>query len=110
MLVGLAWRNIWRQNHRPILSLLSIALAAASTVFLLSLQLGVYGTMKQNVLHLIDGFAQVQPPGYSDDPDLRKTIADPAAVMARLDRKAKQAGSRFRGTVVMASRLRSERA
>ena len=85
MLVGLAWRNIWRQRHRTVLSLSSIALAAASTVFLLSLQLGVYATMKQNVLRLIDGFAQVQPRGYSDDPDLRKVIADPAAVMARLD-------------------------
>ena len=85
MLVGLAWRNIWRQKHRTVLSLSSIALAAMSTVFLLSLQLGVYATMKQNVLHLIDGYAQVQPPGYSDDPDLRKIIADPAAVMARLD-------------------------
>ncbi|MDE3117166.1 MAG: ABC transporter permease, partial [Pseudomonadota bacterium] len=84
MLAGLAWRNIWRQRHRTVLSLSSIALAAASTVFLLSLQLGVYGTMKENVLRLIDGFAQVQPAGYSDDPDLRKVIADPAAVMARL--------------------------
>ena len=41
------------------------------------MQLGAYGTMKESVLRLIDGFAQVQPPGYADDPDLRKTIADP---------------------------------
>ncbi|MDE3114982.1 MAG: ABC transporter permease [Pseudomonadota bacterium] len=84
MLVGLAWRNIWRQKHRTVLSLSSIALAAMMMVSLLSLQLGVYGTMKENVLRLADGFAQVQPKGYSDDPDLHKTIADPAAVMAAL--------------------------
>ena len=46
------------------------------------MQLGAYGTMKESVLRLIDGFAQIQPPGYADDPDLRKTIADPAALMA----------------------------
>ena len=84
MLVGLAWRNIWRQRHRTVLSLLSIAFAAMTTVFLLSLQLGVYGIMKENVLRLADGFAQIQPSGYSDDPDLRKSIADPDAVMAAL--------------------------
>ena len=84
MIVGLAWRNIWRQPHRTALSLISIALAGAITIFILSLQLGAYGTMKENVLHMIDGFAQIQPPGYASDPDLRRTIADPAAVMAQL--------------------------
>ena len=86
MVVGLAWRNIWRQPHRTALSLTSIALAGAITIFILSMQLGAYGTMKENVLHLIDGFAQIQPPGYASDPDLRKTIADPDAVMAQLGR------------------------
>lgn len=84
MVVALAWRNIWRQPHRTALSLISIALAGAIAIFILSLQLGAYSTMKENVLHLIDGFAQIQPPGYASDPDLRKTIAKPAAVMAQL--------------------------
>ena len=84
MLLGLAWRNIWRQPHRTLLSLMSIALAAAITVFLLSLQRGAYGTMKENVLKLMDGFAQIQPPGYADDPDLHKSIADPERLIAKL--------------------------
>ncbi len=86
MLAGLAWRNIWRQPHRTVLSLVSITLAGAATIFLFSLQQGAYGTMKESVLSMIDGFAQVQPPGYASDPDVRKTIADPRAVMASLDR------------------------
>jgi ABC-type lipoprotein release transport system permease subunit len=85
VLAALAWRNIWRQPWRTALSLTSIALAGAITIFILSLQLGVYGTMKENVLRLVDGFAQVQPPGYALDPDLRKTIAGPAALMRRLE-------------------------
>ena len=86
MVVGLAWRNIWRQPHRTILSLTSITLASMITIFLLALQQGAYGTMKESVLHLIDGFAQIQPPGYADDPDLRKAIADPNVVATRLDK------------------------
>lgn len=84
MLGALAWRNIWRQPQRTALSLISIALACAITIFLLSLQLGTYTTMKENVLHLLDGYAQIQPRGYAADPDIRKTIANPDAVMAAL--------------------------
>ena len=54
-------------------------------VFLLSFQLGVYGTMKENVLRIVDGFAQVQPPGYKDNPSIRKTISDPAGLMTKIE-------------------------
>jgi len=77
LLAALAWRNLWRQPRRTLLSLASIAFAAALLVFMLSFQLGVYDQMKENVLKLFDGYAQFQAPGYADDPDLRKTILDP---------------------------------
>jgi hypothetical protein len=88
VLVALAWRNLWRQPVRTGLSLLSIAFASAILVFMLSFQLGVYGTMKANALRLFDGFAQIQPRGYADDPDLTKTIDDPHAVAERRRRRA----------------------
>jgi len=78
LLAALAWRNLWRQPRRTLLSLASIAFAAALLVFMLSFQLGVYDQMKENVLKLFDGYAQFQAPGYADDPDLRKTILDPS--------------------------------
>lgn len=85
MLAQLAWQNIWRQPHRTILSLSSIALACVITILLLAIQLGSYGTIKQNTLRLVDGFAQIQPPGYSENPDLDKTIAHFGTVMARIE-------------------------
>jgi ABC-type lipoprotein release transport system permease subunit len=84
MLLGLAWRNIWRQPRRTLLNLGSIAFAALVMVFLLAFQLGSYATMKENVLRVFDGFARVQPAGYSDDPVLRRTLDDPAQLMSRL--------------------------
>ncbi|MBI1366044.1 MAG: FtsX-like permease family protein [Alphaproteobacteria bacterium] len=84
MLAALAWRNIWRQPHRTALSLASIIVASAVTIFLLALQQGAYGTMEESVLRLLDGFAQAQPGGYADDPDLNKTIAKPETAIARL--------------------------
>lgn len=85
MLLSLAWRNIWRQPRRTLLNVSSIAFAALIMVFLLSFQLGTYATMKENVLRVMDGFAQLQPPGYHDDPQLKKTIAQPDAVLARIE-------------------------
>jgi putative ABC transport system permease protein len=83
MLFATAWRNLWRQPMRTGLSLVTMALAAALLVFMLSFQLGVYATMKANALRIFDGFAQIQPPGYSDDPDIRKVIDAPAAIADR---------------------------
>jgi putative ABC transport system permease protein len=83
MLVGLAWRNLWRYPRRTWLNVISIAFAAVVMVFLLSFQLGTYATMKENVLRVLDGFAQIQPPGYHDNPGLKKLIRDPVPLLAQ---------------------------
>ncbi len=85
MLLSLAWRNIWRQPRRTLLNVSSIAFAALVMVFLLSFQLGTYATMKENVLRVMDGFAQLQTPDYRDDPQLKRTISNPDAVMALIE-------------------------
>jgi putative ABC transport system permease protein len=83
MLAGLAWRNLWRYPRRTWLNVISIAFAAVVMVFLLSFQLGTYATMKENVLRILDGFAQIQPPGYHENPSLKKVIRDPDPLLAQ---------------------------
>ena len=85
MLVGLAWRNLWRHPRRTLLNVSSIAFAAVVMVFLLSFQLSTYATMKENVLRIMDGFAQIQPRGYLDKPGLKKVIENPAGVLAQAE-------------------------
>ena len=80
MLFALAWRNLWRQPRRTLLSLTSIVFTGALLVFLLSFQIGVYGQMKESALKLFDGYAQMQAPGYSEDPDLRRSLIDAAGL------------------------------
>lgn len=81
MIANLAWRNLWRQKTRTLLSIGSIAFTAALLVFVLSFQLGVYAQMKATVLKLFDGYAQLQAHGYSNDPDLKKTIEHPLSLV-----------------------------
>ncbi|WP_374575275.1 ABC transporter permease [Phenylobacterium sp.] len=85
MLLAMAWRNLWRRPARTWLSVASMAFASALLVFMLSFQLGSYATMKSNALKIFDGYAQIQPKGYADDPDVRKTIEAPEALVKQVE-------------------------
>ncbi|MCF6272321.1 MAG: ABC transporter permease [Rhodobacteraceae bacterium] len=82
MLVSLAWRNIWRQPVRSVLSLIGLAFSSLLLVFMLSFQFGVYDTIKIGALGLFDGFGQFQPEGYDDDPDISKQLPGSQALLA----------------------------
>ncbi|MCF6305433.1 MAG: ABC transporter permease [Rhodobacteraceae bacterium] len=84
MLVSLAWRNIWRQPMRSVLSILGMALTSMLLVFMLSFQLGSYDMMKTGSLRLFDGFGQFQPVGYPEDPDISRRIENADAIITAL--------------------------
>jgi ABC-type lipoprotein release transport system permease subunit len=81
MLIALAWRNLWRRPQRTLLTLASIAVVTALLVFVLSFQQGAYGAMKEISLRVFDGYAQLQPPGWADDPTLDRAIDRPAVLL-----------------------------
>jgi len=109
MLLALAWRNLWRRPQRTILSLLSMAIAAALLVFMLSFQLGVYETMKESTLRIFDGYAQFQPDGYAADPGLDRTIAHAEGLIqeAVAIRGVTTAAPRVNGFAILANGERS---
>ena len=63
-----------------------MAFTSMLLVFMLSFQLASYDTMKSSMLRIFDGFGQFQIEGYRDDPEMDKVIADPAALLADLER------------------------
>ncbi len=84
MIAALAWRNLWRQPRRTLLSSLAIAFVTIFLIFMPSWQNGTYNAMIENTLRLFDGYAEVQAPGYHNDPQIRTTIHDPQALLTRL--------------------------
>lgn len=84
-LLRLAWRNVWRYPKRTLLTAFALMVTTLSLVFLLSFQIGVYETMKQQTLKLLDGYAQIQQAEFLDTPSIRKHFAVSAELTAGLD-------------------------
>lgn len=73
----MAWRNIWRNPRRSVLTILAIVFATALLVFMLSFQFGAYDDMIDSSVRLTTGHVQIVAPGYHDRPEMRKVISDP---------------------------------
>lgn len=84
MIFALAWRNLWRQPRRTILSSLAIAFTSMFLIFMPSLQAGSYTVMIENTLRLYDGYAEIQQPGYRDNPEIRNSIENYAVLINQL--------------------------
>ena len=82
----MAWRNIWRNPRRTILTISAIAFASTLLVCMLSFQLGSYGAMINASVRIHTGHLQVQAKGYQDKKTMRLVVPDPVAVGGILDK------------------------
>ncbi len=76
----LAWRNIWRNPRRSVLTMAAVAFATLLLVFMLSWQFGSYATMINASVRIHTGHLQVQAKGYRQDRDIRKVVEHPKEV------------------------------
>lgn len=67
MLITLAWRNIWRNRNRSIITIASIASAVLLSVVTASLQKGVFDNLIHNVVSLYTGHIQIHEKGYWEE-------------------------------------------
>lgn len=70
MVFKLAWRNIWRNKRRTIITVTSVAFAVFFAVFMLSIQRGAWDHMLNNVVNFYYGYVQVHEKGYWNDQSL----------------------------------------
>ena len=78
--VKMAWRNIWRNPRRSVLTILAIAFACTLLVFMLSWQFGSYDTMINSTVKIHTGHLQVQGNGYQDKKSMRLVVPDPTGI------------------------------
>lgn len=111
----LAWRNLWRNKRRTLITAASVFFAVFFALIMRSFQLGAYDRLFKNVIESYTGYLQFQHRDYIDDPVLDNSfVADQSlfaraesdpnvlAVVPRLESFALgAAGSRTQGVMVM---------
>jgi putative ABC transport system permease protein len=70
----MAWRNVWRNRRRTLLTVAAIAFAVAISVFTRGLQKGTYRQMINNVIRINTGHLQIHKKGFWDNRTLRYTF------------------------------------
>lgn len=94
--VKMAWRNIWRNPRRSILTISAIAFASLLLVFMLSWQFGSYETMIDSAVKIHTGHLQVQAKGYNDKKSVRMVVPDPVSIGNILNKTPNVAAYTFR--------------
>jgi ABC-type lipoprotein release transport system permease subunit len=70
----MAWRNIWRNRRRTLITMGSIVMAVVLSAVMASMQQGQYDQMIDNTVGSFTGHIQVQAPGYFDKPSLDNSL------------------------------------
>ena len=92
----IAWRNIWRNPRRSLLTASAIVFACILLIFMVSLQTGSYEVIINTAVRLETGHIQVQAPGYNDKPEIRKVVRHPNEVSDLFDKNAEIEAIAFR--------------
>ena len=73
-LAKMAWKNIWRNRNRTIVTMAAIFFATVLSILTQSLQDGVFDNLIKNVVSFYTGYAQVHKQGYWDEQILENSF------------------------------------
>ncbi|MCK6504685.1 FtsX-like permease family protein [Myxococcota bacterium] len=76
----LAWRNLWRNTRRTLLTMCAITFGLMLAVMFTALQDRSFGDMIDLAARMASGHVVVQHPEYLDSPSLQRTVPDADAV------------------------------
>jgi len=86
LLLKLAWRNIWRNKSRTIITLVAVAIAVVLSVLMMSAKNGVYDNMIKSLIGDFTGFVQVHSSGYWDDKSIDNSLAFNDTIQSEIEK------------------------
>ncbi|RLD86368.1 MAG: ABC transporter permease [Bacteroidetes bacterium] len=69
-ILKIAWRNIWRNKRRTLITIASIMFALFFAIVMRGFQVGSYAKMKENAIKSYSGYIQIQKKGYWNDKNI----------------------------------------
>jgi putative ABC transport system permease protein len=79
-----AWRNVWRNARRSVITMVALAVGVAGIIGLHSYRESTYTLLVRDITAGLMGHIQVHALGYQDAPSIGLTVADPVQVEAAL--------------------------
>ncbi len=93
----LAWRNVWRNRRRSVVTIAAMTFALWVMVLYSGLITGYLNGMERDVLDLEVGDIQIFAPDFRDNPSIYSRIEDPDRLLARLDELGFRSSARLLG-------------
>lgn len=81
MLSPLAWRNIWRNPRRTVITLIVVSAGLFSILLFAALLQAWAQSTRDRALTLLDGSGQIHAPGFVDDPTIKRLMTPPAGAL-----------------------------
>jgi ABC-type lipoprotein release transport system permease subunit len=81
----LAWKNLWRNRKRTLITAASIFFAVFFALVMRSFQLGTYAKMYRDVIESYSGYLQLQNRDYLDEPSLDNGFTVDTSVITQLE-------------------------
>ncbi|MFO8055299.1 MAG: ABC transporter permease [Bacteroidales bacterium] len=69
-----AWRNLWRNKRRTLITAASVLFGVVFAIFMGSMQEGTYDGNIERIVQFYTGYAQLQHPDYWEEKTLEHTI------------------------------------
>jgi len=81
----MAWRNIWRNKRRTLITIASIFFAVFFAVLMRSFQIGTYDHMIHQAIESYSGYIQIQNKDYFDEPSLDNSVPYNTELISQLN-------------------------
>ena len=74
LIITLAWRNLWRNRKRTLITMSSVMFAVLLAILFLSMEQGSYERMIDSMVKYSTGYIQVQDVLYEEEPSIDNTL------------------------------------